>query len=125
MTAVSHSYLLGKDQTFSFGSAIVNKDVKSVTVTSETSAEGEVTTRGSGDMQEFVPIRKNTTIEVVVLNHSCAHHRHETVSITGQLGSSYAGTYYVNNISEPQEIDGVVETTISLRKYAASAGTGA
>jgi hypothetical protein len=120
MSTVAHSYLLGKDQTFSFGTAIVNKDVKSVTVTSETSAEGEVTTRGSGDVQEFVPIRKNTTIEVVVLSHTCTHHQHETVSITGQAGSSYGGTYYVNNISEPQEIDGVVETTISLRKYAAS-----
>jgi len=120
MTAVAHSYLLGKDQTFSFGTAIVNKDVKSVTITSETSAEGEVTTRGSGDMQEFAPIRKNTTIEVVVLHHTCTHHQNDTVTITGG-GSSYGGTYYVNNISEPQEIDGVVETTISLRRYAASA----
>jgi hypothetical protein len=116
MPAVTHSYKLGKDQTFSFGTMIANKDVKSVTLTRETSAEGEVTTRGSGDEQEFVPIRKNTTIEVVVLDHSCELHANNTVSIGG-TGTSYSGTFYVNNISQPQEIDGVIETTISLRKY--------
>jgi hypothetical protein len=120
MTATAHAYKLGKDQTFAFGSMIANKDVKTVTITKETAAEGEVTTRGSGDEQEFVPIRKNTTIEVVVLDHTCTIHAHDTVTIAG-TGTTYSGTFYVNNIGEPQEIDGVIETTISLRKYVASA----
>lgn len=120
MPPVTHEYHLGKDQTFNFGTMIVNKDVKSVTITRETSAEGEVTTRGSADEQEFVPIRKNTTIEVVVLDHSCTHHANGTVTIAGSSGG-YTGTFYVNNIGEPQEIDGVIETTISLRRYVASA----
>lgn len=119
MTVTAHTYRLGKDQTFTFGSKILNKDVKSVTLTRETSAEGEVTTRGSGDEQEFVPIRKNTTIEVVVLDHTCVMHDHDTVTIGG-TGTTYTGTFYVNNIGEPQEIDGVIETTISLRRYAAT-----
>lgn len=117
MTVTSHAYKLGKDQTFAFGSMIANKDVKSVTLNRETSAEGEITTRGSGDEQEFVPIRKNTTIEVVVLDHTCTMHAHDTVTIGG-TGTTYTGTFYVNQIGEPQEIDGVIETTISLRKYA-------
>jgi hypothetical protein len=118
MSVVSHSYHLGKDQTFSFGTSILNKDVRSVTFTQETSAEAEVTTRGSGDIQEFVPVRKNTTVEVVVLDHACALHQHDTVTISDPSGStSRTGTYYVNQIGEPQEIDGVIETTISLRKY--------
>lgn len=120
MPAVTHEYHLGKNQTFTFGTAILNKDVKSVTITRETAAEGEVTTRGSDDEQEFVPIRKNTTIEVVVLDHSCTHHQNATVTMSGSSGS-YTGTFYVNNIGEPQEIDGVIETTISLRRYVASA----
>jgi hypothetical protein len=120
MPPVTHEYHLGKDQTFTFGTMIVNKDVKSVTITQETSAEGEVTTRGSADEQEFVPIRKNTTIEVVVLDHSCTLHANGTVTIAG-TGTAYSGTFYVNNIGEPQEIDGVIETTISLRRYVASA----
>jgi hypothetical protein len=119
MAAVVHAYRLGKDQTFTFGSMIANKDVRSVTITKETAAEGEVTTRGSGNEQEFVPIRMNTTIEVVVLDHTCTMHAHDTVTISGS--GSYTGTFYVNNIGEPQEIDGVIETTISLRKYVASA----
>jgi hypothetical protein len=116
MAAVAHTYNLGKDQTFSFGTMIANKDVKSVTLTQETSAEGEVTTRGSDNIQEFVPIRQNMTIEVVCLAHSCTMHANATASIGG-TGASYTGTYYVNNISTPQEIDGVIEFTISLRKY--------
>jgi hypothetical protein len=122
MPVVTHAYKLGKDQTFTFGTMIANKDVKSVTITRETAAEGEVTTRGSGDEQEFVPIRKNTTIEAVVLDHSCTLHANGTVTIGG-TGTSYTGTFYVNNIGEPQEIDGVIETTISLRKYVTTATT--
>lgn len=120
MPPVTHEYHLGKNQTFTFGTMIVNKDVKTVTITQETSAEGDVTTRGSDSEQEFVPIRKNTTIEVVVLDHACTLHANGSVSISGSSGT-YTGTFYVNNIGEPQEIDGVIETTISLRRYVASA----
>lgn len=119
MPPVAHSYRLGKNQTFSYASSIANKDVKSVTITHETSAEGEVTTRGSDDIQEFVPIRRNMSFEVVVLDHSCTMHSTGVVTIapaTGTTGTSVTGVYYVNNIGEPQEIDGVIETTISLRK---------
>ena len=120
MPPVSHSYRLGKNQTFTFASSIVNKDVKSVTITTETSAEGEVTTRGSDNIQEFVPIRQNTTYEVVVLDHTCTMHSTGIVTIapnTGTTGTASTGVYYVNNIGEPQEIDGVIEMTISLKKF--------
>jgi len=38
-----------------------------------------------------------------------------SVGVTGSLAT---GLYYVNNIGEPQEIDGAIETTISLRRHA-------
>jgi hypothetical protein len=120
MAAVAHTYNLGKDQTFQFGNMIANKDVKTVTITQETSAEGEVTTRGSADMNEYVPIRQNMTLEVVCLAHTCTMHSTATVTIGG-TGVVYTGTFYVNNIGTPQEIDGVIEFTISLRKYLAVA----
>jgi hypothetical protein len=116
MPPVAHSYRLGKDQSFTFGSTIANKDVKTVTVTKETSAEAEVTTRGSDNIQEFVPVRQNTTLEVVVLDHTAVIHSTGIATVTGPGGGS-TGLYYVNNISEPQEIDGVVEYTIQLKRY--------
>jgi len=116
MAVVSHSYRLGKDQTFTFGTTVANKDVKTVTVTRETSAEAEVTTRGSDNVQEFVPVRQNTTIEVVVLDHTATLHSTGVATVTGPGGGS-TGLYYVNNISEPQEIDGVVEYTITLKRF--------
>jgi hypothetical protein len=115
MPPVAHSYNLGKDQTFNFGSMILNKDVKSVTITQETTAEGEVTTRGSADINEYVPIRQNMSLEVVCLSHGCTMHVIDTVSIGG-TGAAYAGKFYVNNIGTPQDVDGVIEFTISLRK---------
>lgn len=119
MPPVAHSYRLGKNQTFTFGTSIANKDVKSVTINNETAAEAEVTTRGSDDIQEFVPVRRNTSIEVVVLDHSCVMHATgvATVAPSTGTGTTSTGVYYVNNISEPQEIDGAIETTISLRKF--------
>jgi hypothetical protein len=120
MPPVAHSYRLGKNQSFSFASSIANKDVRTVNITNETSAEAEVTTRGSDDIQEFVPVRRNTAIEVTVLDHSCVMHATGVVTIapsSGTTGTTSTGVYYVNNISEPQEIDGAIETTISLRKY--------
>jgi hypothetical protein len=117
MPPVSHSYRLGKDHTFAFASSIANKDVKSVTVTRETAVEGEVTTRGSDNVQEFVPIRQNTTLEVVVLDHSCVMHATGVATVTPPTGTATTGPYYVNNIGEPQEIDGVVEYTITLKRF--------
>jgi hypothetical protein len=117
MPTVAHSYKLGKDQSFSFGNMIANKDVKSVTVTRETSAEAEVTTRGSDNIQEFVPVRWNTSLEVVVLDHTAYIHATGVVSV-GATGALATGLYYINNISEPQEIDGAVETTITLKRHA-------
>lgn len=118
MPAVSHKYYLGKDASFSFGNSIANKDVKTVTVNRETAAEADVTTRGSGDEQEFAFVRTNTTLEVVCLDHSA------TIGSTGTVTMSLSptgpaqpsGTFQVMSISEPQELDGAIEWTISLRK---------
>jgi hypothetical protein len=115
------SYRLGKNNTFTFGSMIANNDVQNVTVTIETSAEAEVTSRGSGDIQEFLPVRKNTVYEVTCWYHSCSMHSTGVVTIApaaGTTGMSGTGMYYVNNIGEPQEIDGAIVNTITLRKYA-------
>ena len=114
---VAHSYKLGKDQLFTFGSMIANKDVKDVTITRETSAEAEVTTRGSDNIQEFVPVRWNSTIEVVVFDHTAAIHSTGIVSV-GVTGSLATGLYYVNNVGEPQMVDGAIEYTISLKRLA-------
>jgi len=124
MPAQAHKYYLGKDASFSFASSIANKDVKSVTVNRETAAEADVTTRGSGDEQEFAFVRSNTTIEVVVLDHSA------TVGSTGSVTMSLSpsgpaqpsGTFQVMSISEPQELDGAIEWTISLRKTPSTTG---
>ena len=114
---VAHSYKLGKDQLFSFGSMIANKDVKDVTITRETSAEAEVTTRGSDNIQEFVPVRWNSTIEVVCFDHTASIHGTGTVSI-GVTGSLSTGAYYVNNVGEPQMVDGAIEYSITLKRLA-------
>jgi len=117
---VAHNYQLGKDCSFSFGSAgalINNKDVKSVNFVRETSAEADVTTRGSDVVQEFVPVRQNITIEVVCLDHNCIMHGTGVMSVAGVTGAAVTGVYYVNNISIPQEIDGAVEFTISLKRF--------
>lgn len=118
MPPVAHAYRLGKDHTFTFASSIANKDVRTVTVTRETSAEAEVTTRGSDNIQEFVPVRQNTTLEVVVLDHSAVMHATGVATVTPPTGGASTGLFYVNNISEPQEVDGVVEYTITLKRFA-------
>jgi hypothetical protein len=114
---VAHTYSLGKDQQFAFGNMIANKDVKNVSITLETSAEAEVTTRGSEGIQEFAPVRWNSSFEVVCLAHTCPIHGTGVVSV-GVTGSLATGLYYVNNVSQPQEIDGVIEYTISLKRHA-------
>lgn len=119
MAYTSHVFKLGKDHTFTFP-GIVNQDVKDVTITIETSAEADITTRGSDNYNEYAPVRKNTTMEVTVLAHSALIHSTGAVTITlpsGASGSGLTGIYYVNNISEPQALDDAVVYTISLRKY--------
>jgi hypothetical protein len=120
MPPVSHKYYLGKDGTFDFSNGIANKDIKSVSINQETAAEADVTTRGSGDEQEFAFVRKNTSIEVVCLDHSCTVG--ETGTITHNLASGASGpklptgVYQVMSVSQPEELDDAVQFTISLRK---------
>lgn len=113
----AQSYKLGKDQTFTFGSMITNANVQSVTITDETSAEAEVTSRGSGDIQEFLPVRKNRVFEVSCFAHSATMHATGVVTVTDNTGS-VTGAYYVNSIGEPQEIDNAIVFPITLRKWA-------
>ena len=122
---VAHTYRLGKDQSLSFANSgttyVANKDIKDVTITRETSAEAEVTTRGSDNIQEFVPVRWNSTLEVVCFDHACPIHATGVVTIVsaGPSGSSTAtGLYYANNVGEPQMVDGAIEYTISLKRLA-------
>jgi hypothetical protein len=110
----SHTYKLGKDATFS-GPGISNDDVKSVTITKETAAEADVTTRASGSEKEFAFVRSQTNIEVVVLNHSATQGATGSVTVTNGFLSA-GGVYQVMSISEPQELDGAIESTITLRK---------
>lgn len=114
------AYYLGKNGTFTFSAGIANADVKSVTINRETAAEADVTTRGSGNEQEFAFVRKNTTIDVTVLNHTITSIGVTgtvlcTLSPTGPLGIT-TGVFQVMSISEPQELDGAVEFTVNLRK---------
>lgn len=118
MPVSAHTYKLGKDHVVVFP-GISNIDVRDVTITRETSAEAEVTTRASDNISEFVPVRQNTSIEVTVLSHSTTLHATGALQLQYPTGTNYfTGPYYVNNISEPQVIDGAVEYTISLRRLA-------
>jgi hypothetical protein len=126
MPAVSHRYFLGKNGNFTFSNGIDNKDVKTVTINQDTAAEADVTTRGSGDEQEFAFVRKNTTIEVTVLDHSCSVGETGTIThyiATGASGPTIpTGVYQVMSISQPEELDGAVEFTVSLRKTPSTTG---
>jgi hypothetical protein len=120
--AVAHTYYLGKNGTFTFSGGIANKDVKSVTVNRETSAEADVTTRGSDDEQEFAFVRKNTSIDVTCLNHTVTG-LGTTGTITCTLSPSGpfvspTGAFQVMSITESQDLDNAVEWTINLRKTA-------
>lgn len=116
----AHKYYLGKNGTFTFSAGIANKDVKSVSINQETAAEADVTTRGSGDEQEFAFVRRNTTVEIVCLDHTCAIGETGTIThsiATGGTGPTLpSGVYQVMTVSQPEELDGAVEFTISLRK---------
>lgn len=116
----SHEYYLGKNGTFTFSNGIANVDVKTVTVNRETAAEADVTTRGSGSEQEFAFVRRNTTIDVVVLDHNIPDIGATgtitcTLSPTGPFVSP-SGVYQVMSISESQDLDNAVEWTVNLRK---------
>jgi hypothetical protein len=120
--ATAHTYYLGKNGTFTFSNGIANKDVKTVSVNRETAAEADVTTRGSDDEQEFAFIRKNTTIDVTVLDHDIPG-LGATGTITCTLSPSGpfvspSGVFQVMSIGESQDLDNAVEWTINLRKTA-------
>lgn len=120
------TYKLGRNQTLSFGSLITNANVQNVNLTFETAAEAEVTSRGSADIQEFLPVRRNITVEVTCWDHTCALHSTGVLTVapaTGTTGTAITGVYYVNNISEPQEIDGAIAWTIQLKRHASTTGT--
>jgi len=124
--AVSHKYYLGKNGNFAFSNGIDNKDVKSVSINQETAAEADVTTRGSGDEQEFAFVRRNTTVEVVCLDHTCSIGETGTITHSISTGASGptlpSGVYQVMSVSQPEELDGAVEFTISLRKTPSVSG---
>jgi hypothetical protein len=122
----AHTYYLGKNGTFSFSNGIANKDVKSVTVNRETSAEADVTTRGSSDESEFAFVRRNTTVDVTCLDHTIPA-LGSTGTITCTLSPSgpsngTTGVFQVMSISESQDLDNAVEWTISLRKTPTTTG---
>lgn len=111
-------YKLGRNQSFSC-TGLSNDDIKDVTITEETSNEGNVTTRGSAADEEFVPIHKNTSFEVVSLHHALTLHSALQVTIqplTGYTGTVKTGMYYVNSISEPQPFGDVIAYTIRFHR---------
>lgn len=114
----TRAYKLGKNQVFAC-TGLSNDDIRDVTITEETSNEGNVTTRGSGDDEEFVPIHKNTSFEVVALHHALTLHSALLVTIapkSGYTGTTKTGMYYVNSISEPQPYQDVIAHTIRFHR---------
>jgi len=114
----ARTFKLGRNQVFACN-GLSNDDIKDVTITEETSNEGNVTTRGSDADEEFVPIHRNTSFEVVALHHALAMHAAVLVSVypkTGYTGTSRTGIYYVNSISEPQPFGDVIAHTIRFHR---------
>ena len=114
----TRTYKLGRNQYFGC-TGLLNDDIKDVTISEETSNEANVTTRGSGDHEEFVPVHKSTSFEVVTLTHALAMHQAVTVAIspaTGYTGTTKTGVYYVNAISEPQPWQDVIAHTIRFHR---------
>ena len=117
-------FKLGKNQTFTAvgqtsGKTLLNADVRDVTVNVETANEANLTTRGSGDDQEFCFVHRNTSFDVVTLFHELAHGETVLVTIapkTGFTGRLMTGMYYVNADSEPQNVDGAIEHTLTFRR---------
>ena len=123
--AVPHKYYLGKDANFSFSGGIANKDVRKVGVSRESSAEVDVTTRGSGDEKEFALARTTTTITVDCLDHTASHGATGTVSmsLTPAGPARPAGTFQVMSISDDEDIDGAVVFSITLKKTVTATGS--
>jgi hypothetical protein len=123
--AVAHTYYLGKNASFTFSNGIANKDVKNVSVSRETAAEVDVTTRGSGDEKEFAFARSATSIEIVCLDHDCVMGSTGTITMTLDPSQGApaqpSGVFQVMNISESQDLDNAVEFTISLKKTVTAA----
>lgn len=120
-TPVAHSYFLGRDASFTFSNGIDNKDVKSVSVSRDVAAEVDVTTRGSGDEKEYAFARKDTSIEIVCLDHSCVQGATGTITMTLEgsgAPSRPSGVFQVMSITESEDLDSAVEFTISLKKTA-------
>lgn len=119
MASTGRVWRLGKDQEFSFP-GISNVDIKSVEINVETANEADVTTRGSGDDVEYVPIHRNTTITVNVLNHSTYWKATGVAQINpkaGTTGMFHTGVYYVNSIGDPQNLEGEIVSPIQLRRH--------
>lgn len=118
MPAVAHTYYLGKNASFTFSNGIANKDVKTVNVNREAASEADVTTRGSGDEQEFALARTSTSLEVTCLDHTCVMGATGTVtmSLSPAGPTAPAGVYQVMGISESQDLEGAVEFSITLKK---------
>jgi hypothetical protein len=117
-------HMLGKHQSFTAvgqlsGKTLVNDDVREVTINEETANEAEVTTRGSGDDQEFVPVHRNTSIEASVLYHELLHMEPCLITIrpkTGFTGKVMTGMHYLNNIGTPQTLNGEVVVALTFRR---------
>ena len=119
MATTGQVYKLGKDQVFVF-TGINNIDVRSVEFNIETANEANGTTRGSGTIQEFIPVHQNFSITVNTLHHSTAWGNTGICQIypkTGFTGTNHTGVYYVNSIGEPQQLEGEIVHPITLRRF--------
>lgn len=116
------SFSLGKDATFTFSGGVANQDVIEVNVTQDAAAEADVTTRGSGDLQETVLVRKNVQYEVQVTYHSASQGATGTITCTaGPSGPAYptTGVWQVRSVSDPQPLDDKIVTTLTFRRVPA------
>jgi hypothetical protein len=123
----TRAFQLGRKHRFNASSAdrpnqnigIVNDDVIDVTMTFETANEADVTTRGSVEDQEFVPVHRNTTVEVKCLYHNLRHLERVLMTISppiGATGRTLEGVFYLNNEGEPQVLDGAVVHTLTFHR---------
>jgi len=116
------NFSLGKDAVFTFSGGVSNTDVIEVNVTQDAAAEADVTTRGSGDQQETVLVRKNVQYEVQVTAHSTAQGATGTITCTaGPSGPVYptSGVWQVRSVSDPQPLDDKIVTTLTFRRVPA------
>ena len=119
MPGTGRVYKLGRNNVFSFP-GILNDNIKSVEFQVETANEADVTTRGSGADQEFMPIHRNTTMTVNVAHHAVVQGATGIAAIypmAGTTGTSHTGVYYVNNVGEPQNLEGQIIHAIQFRRH--------